>query len=318
MFHRTYSSVDNRRRPAGAGWSRRVAIAATGLIVWTATSAASAQAVIDYADLAEKVTPAVVNISSTQQAKPSEAQPMPFSAPPGSPMEELMRRFWEQMPQQRGGGQPSTALGSGFIIDAEGHIVTNNHVIDGADKVSVKLSDGRSYDATIVGTDPQTDIALLKVTAEKPLPHVAFGESEKLRVGQAVLAVGNPFGLGGTVTSGIVSARGRDIHAGPYDDFIQTDAAINRGNSGGPMFNQDGQVVGVNSAIYSPNGGSVGIGFAIPSDMVKQVVADLKQSGRVERGWLGVSIQPVTDEIAAALGMDKAQGALVSSVSADS
>ncbi|KZC97009.1 DegQ family serine endoprotease [Oceanibaculum pacificum] len=317
MFHKTFSSVSNRRKPAAARWSRRVAFAASGVIVWTAATAASAQVATDYADLAEKVTPAVVNISSTQEAKPAEGQPMPFAAPPGSPMEEFMKRFFEQMPQQRG-GQPTTALGSGFIVDPEGYIVTNNHVIDGADKVSVKLPDGRDFDATVVGTDPQTDVALLKVKSDKALPFVSFGDSEKLRVGQAVLAVGNPFGLGGTVTAGIVSARGRDIHSGPYDDFIQTDAAINRGNSGGPMFNMDGQVVGVNSAIYSPNGGSVGIGFAIPANMVKQVVADLKTHGQVERGWLGVSIQPVTDDIAGALGMDEPKGALVASVSPDS
>jgi serine protease Do len=211
-----------------------------------------------------------------------------------------------------------TALGSGFIIDPSGYVVTNNHVVGKADKIDVTLTDGRKFDAKLIGRDEKTDLALLKINTEKPLPFVNFGDSNVSRVGDWVLAVGNPFGLGGTVTAGIVSARGRDIHSGPYDDFLQIDAAINRGNSGGPTFNVDGDVVGVNTAIYSPNGGSVGIGFAIPSSIAKPVIAELREHGKVDRGWLGVQIQEVTPEIASSLGLKAVNGALVAAVTPDS
>ncbi|MEA2744514.1 MAG: serine protease Do, partial [Acetobacteraceae bacterium] len=226
-------------------------------------------------------------------------------------------------PGQGGGGgggdnQPAPrraqSLGSGFIVDAAGYVVTNNHVIEGADEVSVILQDNTTLKASIVGRDESGDIALLKVKTDKPLPTVDFGDSSNSRVGDWVLAIGNPFGLGGSVTAGIVSARGRDIHQGQYDDFIQTDAAINRGNSGGPLFNMDGQVIGINTAIFSPSGGSIGIGFSIPSNMAKNIVAQLKEFGHPRRGWLGVKIQQVTPEIAESLGLKDASGAMVAGV----
>ncbi len=209
------------------------------------------------------------------------------------------------------------ALGSGFIIDPSGYIVTNNHVVENATKVTVVFQDGSKHPAKIIGRDPKTDLALLKIDAPQPLPYVTWGDSNAAQVGDWVLAVGNPFGLGGTVSSGIISARGRDIHAGPYDDFLQIDASINRGNSGGPTFNLDGKVIGINTAIYSPNGGSVGIGFAIPSSLAKPVIDQLRAHGKVERGWLGVQIQGVTPEIAKSLGLPKAEGALVADVNPD-
>ncbi len=291
-----------------------------------------------FADLAAKVSPAVVNIAATQEAKPERAQPrspgMP-AFPPGSPFEEFFRRFQDQQNQQQGqndedeDGAPqggpqggprgkNGALGSGFIIDPAGFVVTNNHVIDGASEITVTLQDGTALPATLVGRDAKTDLALLKVKSDKPLPSVEWADSAKTRVGDWVMAVGNPFGLGGTVTKGIVSARGRDIHSGPYDDYFQLDAAINRGNSGGPTFDLGGRVIGINTAIYSPNGGSVGIGFAIPSNLAKEVVAQLKENGKVERGWLGVKIQEVTPEIADSVGLPAAKGALVAEVTPDS
>ncbi len=294
-----------------------IAAMAMGTIMWT-TAASAALPSEGYADLVAKVSPAVVFISSTHKATMPKAEAnrpdwLPFEFGQNSPFEEFFKRFQEGRPAAR---VPSTALGSGFIIDSAGYIVTNNHVIDGASKVQVKLQDGRNFTAKIVGTDQKTDLALLKITAKKALPSVAFGDSSKLRPGDVVLAVGNPFGLGGTVTAGIVSARNRDINAGPYDDYIQTDAAINRGNSGGPLFDTDGKVVGVNTAIYSPNGGSVGIGFAIPANLAKDITAQIKDHGNVRRGWLGVKIQRVTPEIAQSLGLEAAQGALVAEVTA--
>jgi serine protease Do len=208
--------------------------------------------------------------------------------------------------------------GSGVVYGPAGYIITNHHVVDGASEVKVRFADQIDHDAEVIGTDPQSDIALLKIKAEGALPHLTLGDSDRIRVGEDVVAVGNPFGLGGTVTRGIVSAVGRDINAGPYVDFIQTDAAINRGNSGGPLFDMDGNVIGVNSAIYSPTGGNVGVGFAIPSNIVRDVVAQLRDDGSVSRGWLGVSIQSVTPDIATALGLDEAKGALVASVIPDS
>ncbi len=263
-----------------------------------------------FADLVERVAPAVVSVRVEGKIEMTAAD------------SEQMRRFFEQFgipaPEGAPGGEgqerKSEAMGSGFIIDATGYIVTNNHVIDGADKITITLNDGSELDAKLIGTDPGTDIALLKVESSKPLPYVPFGDDAKLRPGDWVVAVGNPFGLGGTVTAGIVSARGRNIGAGPYTDYLQIDAPINRGNSGGPAFNTSGEVVGVNSAIYTPSGGSVGIGFAVPAATVTKVVAQLRDHGSVTRGWLGVQIQPVDKETAQAVGLPEAKGALVSMV----
>ena len=217
------------------------------------------------------------------------------------------------MQKQQHGGEPphkhrATALGSGFIIDPSGYIVTNNHVIDDADEITVILQDDTNLKATVVGRDTKTDLALLKVTPKKPLTAVTFGDSDKVRVGDWILAIGNPYGLGGTVTAGIISARARDIQSGPYDEYLQTDAPINRGNSGGPMFDMDGNVVGVNTAIFSPSGGSIGIGFAIPSALAKNIVDQLKSNGHIRRGWLGVRIQNVSQDIADSLGMGEPRG----------
>lgn len=267
-----------------------------------------------FADLSEKLLPAVVNISSTHKSiQPQDFPEMPHF-PQGSPFED----FFEEFMDKRGEGAPMTppaSLGSGFIVDADqGLIVTNNHVVKDADEVRVTLHDDTSLPAEIIARDEKIDLALLKVKTDKKLTAVQFGDSEKLRVGDWILAIGNPFGLGGTVTAGIVSARQRDIQSGPYDDFIQTDASINRGNSGGPMFNLQGEVIGINTAIFSPSGGSVGIGFAIPSALAKSVVDQLTKYGRTRRGWLGVRIQSVTDDIAESFGMKGAKGALISSV----
>ena len=270
-----------------------------------------------FADLAKKLLPSVVNISTTQVIETRSAPDMP-QFPPGSPYEDFFKDFFDRNQQPGQKSRKATSLGSGFIIDTNGsgesYVVTNNHVIQGADEVTVVLQDNTRLEAEIIGRDPKTDLAVLKVKSSRKLPSVKFGDSNKTRVGDWILAIGNPFGLGGTVTAGIVSARGRDINAGPYDNFIQTDASINRGNSGGPMFNMDGQVIGINTAIFSPTGGSVGIGFAIPSSTSKAVVGQLLKHGEVSRGWLGVHIQQVTDEIAETLGLKKATGALVSNV----
>jgi serine protease Do len=275
-----------------------------------------------FADLAGKLLPAVVNISSTQDLQASRGGPgagpeVPMF-PPGSPFEQFFKDF---LNRNKPGGQGDKgapaperrmqSLGSGFIIDPSGLVVTNNHVIEGADEITVTLQDNTSLKAKVLGRDETGDIALLQVKTDKQLPAVQFGDSDAERVGDWVLAIGNPFGLGGTVTAGIVSARGRDIHQGPYDDFIQTDAAINRGNSGGPLFNMDGQVIGMNTAIYSPSGGSIGIGFSIPANLVKAVVTQLKDFGHPRRGWLGVRIQQVTPDIAESLGLHDASGAMV-------
>jgi serine protease Do len=260
-----------------------------------------------FADLAEKLLPTVVNVSTTTKIDPGEGAP--------DDLEEFFRDFFERrgQPMPERPRRAPTSLGSGFIIDPNGYIVTNNHVIAEADEITIRLQDDNTYKAELIGTDAQTDIALLKIDAEN-LPHVKFGDSNKTRIGDWVIAIGNPFGLGGTVTAGIVSARSRDINAGPYDDFIQTDASINRGNSGGPMFNMDGEVIGINTAIFSPSGGSVGIGFAVPSAMARNVVAQLREFGEVRRGWLGVRIQTVTEELAEGLRLDEPRGALVASV----
>ncbi len=264
-----------------------------------------------FADLTERLSPAVVNISTAHRIEAPEGGPQ---LPPGGPFEDLFKDFFDQLPQQRG-PRSVQSLGSGFVISADGFIVTNNHVIEEADEITANFPDGTSLDATLIGRDPKTDIALLKVESETALPFVSFGDSDASRVGDWVLAIGNPFGLGGSVSAGIISARNRDINAGPYDDFIQTDAAINRGNSGGPLFNMEGEVIGVNTAIISPTGGSIGIGFAVPSTLAKNVVAQLREFGETRRGWLGVRIQTVTDELAEGLGLEKPSGALVAGVS---
>jgi serine protease Do len=257
--------------------------------------------------------------SPEQGQKPGQNPGKQFGQ--NSPFDELLRRFFEQQMPGLGNPMPRNlervALGSGFLIDPDGYVVTNNHVVAGADKVTVIFQDDTRHPAKVIGRDTKTDLALLKIKADKPLPFVNWGDSNAAQVGDWVLAVGNPFGLGGTVSSGIISARGRDIHSGPYDDFLQLDAAINRGNSGGPTFNLAGEVIGINTAIYSPNGGSVGIGFAIPSSLAKPVIEQLKSHGKVDRGWLGVQIQEVTPEIARSLGLPLAEGALVADVSAD-
>ena len=274
-----------------------------------ALAAQSGQA--SFANLAERLSPAVVNISTTSFSKPS-AQGIP-GIPQGSPLEDLFKDFLDK----QGGGKSEKvqSLGSGFVIDAMGIIVTNNHVIDGADKIEVTFMDGTTLPATLQGADDKTDIAVLKVKPKKPLVAAPLGDSNKARVGDWVMAIGNPFGLGGSVSVGIISALNRDIHAGNYDDFIQTDAAINRGNSGGPLFNTSGEVIGVNSAIISPSGESVGIGFAVPTSTVMPVVAQLIKYGETRRGWIGVRIQSVNPDIAETLGLGKPRGALVAGVS---
>jgi serine protease Do len=276
------------------------------------------------ADLAEGLLDAVVNISTSQTIAGTEgpgAVPMP-QLPEGSPFQDFFDEFFKNGPGGQGGGgggqnsRKAQSLGSGFVLDAaEGIIITNNHVIADADEITANFTDGSKLTAKLVGTDPKTDIAVLKVDPKgKTLKAVKFGDSEKARIGDWVMAIGNPFGLGGTVTVGIISARNRDISSGPYDRFIQTDAAINRGNSGGPLFNMDGEVIGINSAIISPTGGSIGLGFSIPAELAQGVVAQLRQFGETRRGWLGVRIQPVTDDIAESLGMSKAEGALIAGI----
>ncbi|MDC3072095.1 DegQ family serine endoprotease [bacterium] len=260
-----------------------------------------------FADLAERLSPSVVNISTTTLIE-QKSRDIP-SFPPGSPFEDFFKRFDNPNGQKR----KAQSLGSGFIIDEKGFIITNNHVIDNAEKIMVILHDDTSFEAKVVGKDPKTDVALLKIDPKKTkLVAVKFGDSDKLRVGDWVMAIGNPFGFGGTVTAGIVSARGRNL-SGSYDDYIQTDASINRGNSGGPLFDMKGNVVGINTAIFSQSGGSVGIGFAVSSNLAKQVTDQLKLYGRTKRGWLGVLIQEISSDIADGLGMKEAKGALVSS-----
>ncbi len=275
-----------------------------------------------FADLVEAVKPAVVNISVTGTVTASPGGPGFRGQSPE--LEEFFKRFFGDQFKMPDGDQNSpferktTAVGSGFVIDSEGLVVTNNHVIEDADEIEVVFDDGTRIPAVLKGTDAKTDLALLEIKGDSPFPFVKFGDSEAARVGDWVVAIGNPFGLGGTTTKGIISARGRDIRSGPLDDFIQIDAPINRGNSGGPLFNMRGEVIGVNSAIYSPNGGSVGIGFAIPSGMASNVISQLRDTGTVQRGYLGVQIQSVSEEIADSLGLSKARGALVTQVIEDS
>ena len=287
---------------------------------------AQAQAVTNLpnvADLADKLLPAVVEISVESKAPDGQAMPDMPQLPDDSPFKDFFDDFFKRRQQGQGQGQggdsaPSdrtvNSMGSGFIIDSNGIIVTNNHVVEGAESIQVHLQNGTLLKAELVGRDPKTDIAVLRVKSSEALPTVAFGDSDKLRIGEWVMAIGNPFGLGGSVSLGIVSARNRDINAGPYDDFIQTDAAINKGNSGGPLFGLDGNVVGINTAIFSPTGGSVGIGFSVPANTAKSVVDQLMKYGETRRGWLGVRVQSLSDDLAESMGLGKARGALVADV----
>ncbi len=288
---------------------RRFAVSLFALVALTAPALARG-APDSFADLSARLLPSVVNIATSQSLKAPPPQDMP-NLPPGSPLEDLFKNF---VGPKSNNPQRVTSLGSGFIIDPSGFIVTNNHVIENSEQITVTLNDGSSLPAKVVGRDLKTDLALLKVNPKKPLPATKFGDSDKARIGDWVIAIGDPFGLGSTVTAGIVSARNRDINAGPYDDFIQTDAPINRGNSGGPLFNMDGDVIGINSAIFSPSGGSVGIGFSIPSNLARDVVGQLRQFGIAKRGWIGVRIQGVSDEVAEAMHLGTTQGALVADV----
>lgn len=311
------------RNPLAPALRKTMVAAAAALLVGTAAvpsfvGVAHARGPESVADLAEGLVEAVVNISTSQTVKGSEGEgavPMP-EVPEGSPFQEFFDDYFNKRQGQEQGPRKVQSLGSGFVVDADqGIVVTNNHVIADADEIEVNFSDGSKLKAELVGKDTKTDLAVLKVDPKlKKLKAVRFGDSDRMRIGDWVMAIGNPFGLGGTVTLGIVSARDRDINTGPYDDFIQTDAAINRGNSGGPLFNMDGEVVGINTAIISPTGGSIGLGFSIPSKLAVGVIDQLRQFGETRRGWLGVRIQPVTDEIAESLGMKSARGALVAGV----
>jgi serine protease Do len=296
------------------GHARRFAAATlvAGMMTLPMLPAHAARGPDGIADVAEKVIDAVVNISTSQKIDTRGAMPQ---FPPGSPFEELFEDFFKKNGHGPQGDDHTSrrvnSLGSGFIIDASGIVVTNNHVIADADEITVILNDGTKLKAEVIGRDKKVDLALLKVKSDKPLRAVKFGDSEKLRLGEWVIAIGNPFSLGGTVTAGIVSARNRDIQSGPYDNYIQTDASINRGNSGGPLFNLDGEVVGINTAIISPSGGSIGIGFAVPAKTAIPVIDQLRQYGETRRGWLGVRIQTVTDDIAESLNISPPRGALV-------
>ena len=303
MLRPTHNSVAH----VGKSYMRPVVMAF--VIIFISTNLFASERPDSFADQVEKLSPAVVNISTTTIVNDGQAMDMP-QFPPGSPFEEFFKNFGDNDRQRK-----AQSLGSGFIIDDDGIVVTNYHVIENAEEIRVVLSDETSFSAEVLGQDQKTDIAVLKIDpGDTKLTAVSFGNSDELRVGDWVLAIGNPFGLGGTVTAGIVSARGRDIGNGPYDDFIQTDASINRGNSGGPLFNTDGDVIGINTAIYSQSGGSVGIGFAISSNLAERVAEQLIEFGQTRRGWLGVYIQEVTPDIAESLGLDDAIGALISSV----
>ncbi|BBE74541.1 DegQ family serine endoprotease [Oharaeibacter diazotrophicus] len=313
-------AIDVKRAFLARGFAVAVAavVAVGGLAGPLAPSPAFARGPESVADLADGLIDAVVNISTSQNVAEQRQVPVP-QMPEGSPFQDYFDEFFGDKNgggEGRGGGEPRKvqSLGSGFVIDSSGIIITNNHVIEDADEIVANFNDGSKLKAEIVGRDLKTDLAVLRVKPDKPLKAVKFGDSMHLRVGDWVMAIGNPFGLGGTVTVGIVSARNRDINSGPYDNFIQTDAAINRGNSGGPLFNMDGDVVGINTAIISPSGGSIGIGFAIPSEIAAGVVDQLRNFGETRRGWLGVNIQQVTDDLAESLGLDRAKGALVAGV----
>lgn len=310
-------SIDRIRRLGGVSLLVLTALAATPALAQQPVNPPPLDAAVprgapmSFADLIESVSPSVVTIQARGTVDPSQLPDME-NLPPQF-REWLERQFGDQAPP-RVQMQPRQALGSGFFISADGHIVTNNHVVAGAEEITVGTADGETYPARVIGLDPQTDLALIKVDGEENFPFVTLDENPHYRVGDWVVAVGNPFGLGGTATAGIISATGREIGNSAYNDFIQIDAPINRGNSGGPTFDLDGNVVGVNSQIFSPTGGNVGIGFAIPSDIAAQIIENLRETGRVSRGWLGVSIQNVTDDIAEALGLDEARGAIISSI----
>jgi len=306
-------TTQNKHRTSRVLGIGAILAAATLLVVtWPNQGHAATPERDGFADLVEQVEPSVVTI---EVSKDATVQPMQFNGDPRA--EEFFRRFFGERRMGPAEPQPVRGAGSGFVIDTDGYIVTNNHVVEGAENVTVRLLDGSQYTATIVGTDKLTDLALLKIEAND-LPAASFGDSDDTRVGEWVVAIGNPFGLGGTATAGIVSARGRDIRSGPYDNYLQIDAPINRGNSGGPVFNMDGEVVGVNTAIFSPNGGSVGIGFAIPANQVDEIVSELKAGGVVDRGWLGVSLQDIDEELSGSLGLESQDGALVAEVVKDS
>jgi serine protease Do len=296
-----------------------VAAFAAGLAFTAGTLPAAARpAPESFADIAEGLLDAVVNISTSQNAPAAEKAVPPPQAPDGSPLDEFFDDFFKRGQTPKGPSRKQSSLGSGFVIDASGIVVTNNHVIDGADEITVNFADGSKLIAELVGKDLKTDLAVLRVKPMKPLKAVSFGDSERLRVGDWVLAIGNPFGLGGSVSAGIVSARNRNINSGPYDNFIQTDAAINRGNSGGPLFDTDGKVVGINTAIISPSGGSIGIGFSVPARTARPVVEQILKYGETRRGWIGVRVQQVTDQIAESLGLKSGPvGALIAGVNDD-
>jgi serine protease Do len=304
------SAMPRVRRPVIAMLAAVLCLTLAAIPVGSGT--AHARGPQSVADIADPLQAAVVNISTTQRLKEVQEVPLP-EIPKDSPFEEFFQDFFDRDGQ--GSGQRSNSLGSGFVIDASGLIVTNNHVIEGADEITAIFTDGTKLKVVeVVGRDAKTDLAVLRVEPPKPLSAVRFGDSEKMRVGDWVMAIGNPFGLGGTVTVGVISATRRDIQSGLYDEFLQTDASINRGNSGGPLFNMEGEVIGVNTAIISPTGASIGIGFAVPSNTVSQVFDQLKAFGETRRGWLGVRIQTVTDEIAESVGLGASGGALVASV----
>jgi serine protease Do len=298
----------SRPSPLQAFWALIVGMA---LVLTQAISAEAQSRPDSFAELAEKVSPAVVNITTSTTVAAS-AGPQPV-VPEGSPFEDFFRDFMDRNQEGRPGPRRGQALGSGFVISEDGFIVTNNHVIQGADEILIEFFSGEELEAQVVGTDPNTDLALLKVESDEPLAFVPWGESDEMRVGDWVMAVGNPLGQGFSVSAGIVSARGRAL-SGSFDDYIQTDAAINRGNSGGPLFNLDGEVIGVNTAILSPNGGSIGIGFAMSSRVATNVIDQLQRFGETRRGWLGVRIQDVSDDVAEAIGLEEARGALVTDV----
>jgi len=305
------SRQDADKRQIGLARGLTVLVLGLALAMGNAVQSQARGAPESFADLAQSISPAVVNITtSTTIAAPVDAGPQ---VPPGSPFEDFFKQFMDRNGQGDNKPRRSQALGSGFVVSEDGYIVTNNHVIEGADQIEIEFFSGKRLEAKLIGTDPKTDIALLKVESGAPLDFVPFGNSDMMRVGDWVLAMGNPLGQGFSVSAGIVSARGRAL-SGTYDDYLQTDAAINKGNSGGPLFNMDGQVIGVNTAILSPTGGSIGIGFSMASNVVSKVVAQLQQFGETRRGWLGVRIQDVTPDVADAMGLADAKGALITDV----
>jgi serine protease Do len=302
-------------RTRSMGWSLPAGLTAVLAVAFLVPAFAQMRGPASVAPVAEKLLDAVVNISTNQTLKGAEGAPLP-KVPKGAPFEEFFEDFFDRKGGRGPGDRKVSAQGSGFVIDGkEGLIVTNNHVIEGADEIIINFADGSKLKVDkVLGKDSKTDLALLKVTPKKQLAQVPFGNSGKMKVGDWVMAIGNPFGLGGSVSVGIISAKQRDINTGPYDDYLQTDAAINKGNSGGPLFNMDGEVIGVNTAIISPTGGSIGIGFAVPSDAATIVVDQLRQFGETRRGWLGVNVQSITDDLAEAYGLKENVGALVASV----